>query len=132
MSQPFQVDFCLNCVNLLLVFVLVKLQWNVLCRVCFWGCLLFLSMLRSSFFWKNNLCRLQFQKKWGRLPFQKVEVVVHFRKNGGRLQFSKKLRSSSIFKEIEVVVHFKQQMSLSSIFKNWVSLPFSKKTSYFI
>ena len=45
----------------------------------------------------------------------KIEVILHFQKDWGRLPFSKKLRSSSIFRKIEVVFHFQ---------KNWCRLPY--------
>ena len=64
----------------------------------------FFYQMRSSSIWR---------KKWGHLPWQKIEVVFHFQKNWGRLPF---------LKEIEVVFHFQQ---------NWGRRPFSKKCRSF-
>ena len=95
-------------------------------------------MLAESF-WTNSYTRLP-----GAVPqplflllivFQKMEVIFHFQKKWGRLQFwniwsylpFQKLRISSIFKKFEVVQNFLKIEVVFDLKKNWGCLPFKKK-----
>ena len=58
--------------------------------------LLFLSMLRLSFFWRKKLMASSINDS---------KAVLHFQINWGCLPFSIKLRLFSIFRKIEVLFH---------------------------
>ena len=82
-----------------------------------------IEWIRSSIFW--NLSHLQFSEKLRSSSISwKVEVIFHFLKNWGLLPFSEKLRSSSISWSWGRLPSPEKIGVIFVFLKNWGCLPF--------